>query len=130
MVSVLYWGLASAGSLFLLDKWDKVGYNTGMKTLTKVNRKSLPAIGTQENSSDPIVYVKFFTPWDGWTWYASEFDGKDLFFGKVVSPLCPDGELGYFSLSELESVKGPFGLCIERDIHFEPMELSLTSKGF
>jgi hypothetical protein len=28
-------------------------------------------------------------------------------------------ELGYFSLSELKSVKGPMGLLIERDLHFE-----------
>jgi hypothetical protein len=28
-------------------------------------------------------------------------------------------ELGYFSLSELKSVKGPLGLPIERDLHYE-----------
>jgi hypothetical protein len=32
-------------------------------------------------------------------------------------------ELGYFSLSELKSVKGPMGLPIERDLHFEPKTL-------
>jgi len=32
-------------------------------------------------------------------------------------------ELGYFSLSELESVKGPLGLPIERDLFFEPQTL-------
>jgi len=31
--------------------------------------------------------------------------------------------LGYFSLSELQSVKGPLGLPIERDLHFEPRSL-------
>jgi hypothetical protein len=49
------------------------------------------------------------------TWYATEFDGEDLFFGLV------DGlekEFGYFSLSELESVDGPFGVGIERDLYF------------
>ena len=32
-------------------------------------------------------------------------------------------ELGYFSLKELESVRGPFGLPIERDIHWQPKTL-------
>ena len=29
-------------------------------------------------------------------------------------------EWGYFVLSELESVRGPLGLEIERDLYFEP----------
>ena len=33
----------------------------------------------------------------------------------MTSEFCPDGELGYFTISELEEVKGPFGLGIERD---------------
>ena len=32
-------------------------------------------------------------------------------------------ELGYFSLKELQSVKDPLGLPIERDLHFEPKSL-------
>ena len=63
-----------------------------------------------------VVYLKLFTPDSNWTWFATEFDGKDTFFGLV------DGlerELGYFNLSELESIKGPLGLPIERDLHFE-----------
>ena len=30
------------------------------------------------------MYVKFFDPWSQWTWYATEFDGKNEFFGIVV----------------------------------------------
>jgi hypothetical protein len=33
-------------------------------------------------------------------------------------------ELGYFSLAELQEVTGPFGLHVERDVHFVPMRLS------
>ena len=39
----------------------------------------------------------------------------------------PDGfemELGNFSLKELESIKGPLGIGIERDLYFEPTPLS------
>jgi hypothetical protein len=32
-----------------------------------------------------------------------------------------ESELGYFSLSELESVRGPFGLPIERDVYFRTL---------
>jgi len=109
----------------------------GMKTLKRSTLNALPPLYSQEEVSDPIVRAKFFTPWTDWTWYAIEFDGEDTFFGKVVSPLCPEGEFGNFSLSELTSLKGPFGLEIECDKHFEPMSLSqalrllaVTSKGF
>jgi hypothetical protein len=33
-------------------------------------------------------------------------------------------ELGSFSLEELQGYKGPLGLGIERDIHFQPKPLS------
>ena len=33
-------------------------------------------------------------------------------------------EIGYFSLSELEAARGPWGLPIERDRWFEPAPLS------
>jgi len=33
-------------------------------------------------------------------------------------------ELGYFSLKELEEIRGPLGLPIERDLDFEPKTLS------
>ena len=33
-------------------------------------------------------------------------------------------ELGYFSLTELVNDRGPRGLAIERDLHFQPTPLS------
>jgi hypothetical protein len=71
-------------------------------------------------SCEALAHVKFFTPDAQWTWYASEFDGKVIFFGLVVGL---EIELGYFSLSELKSVKGPKGLPIERDLHYDPLPL-------
>jgi hypothetical protein len=92
-----------------------------MQLLTASVRAQLPALYSQEKSSDAIIYVKFFTPDSNWTWYATEFDGDDTFFGLVQAQ---EEELGYFSLSELESVRGPRGLPIERDLHFKPTLLS------
>lgn len=97
-----------------------------MKLLTKELLNKLPALYSNENEADPMVICKFFTPDSNWTWYAIEFDGKDTFYGLV------DGfeeELGYFSLSELESVRGALGLPIERDLYFKPCKLSSVQKN-
>jgi hypothetical protein len=93
--------------------------------LTEDVRKRLPPLGATEKIKDPIIQVKFFAPWTNWTWYATEFDGEDTFFGWVVGF---EKEFGYFSLSELETVRGPMGLNIERDIHFVPKPLSQVMK--
>ena len=84
-------------------------------------RQQLPALYSTENEPDPLMVVKFFTPDSGWTFYASEFDGEDTFFGWVDGL---DQELGYFSLAELQTARGPIGLPIKRDVHVEPMRLS------
>ena len=92
-----------------------------MKLLTKELLKKLPLLGANDEVADPTAIVKFFTPDSSWTWYATEYDGEDTFFGRV------DGfekELGYFSLSELKSVRGMLGLPIERDRWFSPKPLS------
>jgi|GEM_PF-635417 len=88
-------------------------------------KRKLPPIGATGEQKDPIVQVKFFTPWTNWTWYGIEFDGKDIFFGWVVGL---EKEFGSFSLSELQSLKGPAGLKIERDIYFEPKPISQVMK--
>ncbi len=86
-----------------------------MKLLTKEIRASFPEWMSTDGQGDSAkVIVKFFTPDSNWTWYATEFDGEDTFFGLVCGL---ETELGYFSKSELESVTGPMGLKIERDLH-------------
>lgn len=82
----------------------------------------MPALYANEGQGDEaIVHVKLFTPWTNWTWYASEYDPEQrLFFGVVVGH---ERELGYFSLDELEAVRGPGGLRIERDLYWTPRPL-------
>ena len=92
-----------------------------MQLLTKELRGKIPPLYSQDKNPDPLIICKFFTPDSSWTWYVIEFDGKDTFFGLV------DGfekELGYFSLSELESIRGKLGLPVERDLYFKPCKLS------
>jgi Protein of unknown function (DUF2958) len=84
-------------------------------------KAQLPALYSQEQTEDPIAYAKFFTPNSNWTWYATEFDGEDVFFGLVQGL---EEELGYFSLEELQTTTGPAGLPIERDLSFTPTPLS------
>lgn len=92
-----------------------------MMLLTKEIKNKLPKLYANESkeAKDVPVIVKFFTPTSNWTWYATEGeeqeDGDWLFFGYVRGF---EGELGYFSLKELESVKGPLGLGVERDMYF------------
>lgn len=52
---------------------------------------------------------------------AIAFDGKDIFFGFVDGDV---PELGDFSLRELLSTRGKWGLPIERDLYFTPCRLS------
>jgi len=92
-----------------------------MKLLTKAILSKLPKLYAQEKlGDDAIAYVKFFTPDSNWTWWITEFDGQDTFFG-----LCQgqEVELGYSSLAEISSAKGPLGLHIERDKFFKPTTL-------
>lgn len=62
--------------------------------------------------------VKFFCPWGAATWLVSELseDGDRMFGLADLGQGTP--ELGYISLQELHSIKGPWGLTIERDLHF------------
>lgn len=105
-----------------------------MKLLPEEVKKQLPPLYSQEHEPDPLVICTFFHPLSPWTWYAYEGSPVDangyydtdqekvdfLFFGWVNGDF---PELGYFSLSELESVS-VMGLGIERDLHFKPMRLS------
>jgi hypothetical protein len=102
----------------------------GMKLLTEEIRGKLPPLYSQESKGGKaVVYTKYFTPSSNWTWYVTEGEpvtddsGKEVdyrFFG-LVDGHCK--ELGYFSLSELESVNGPMGLPIERDLYWLPKTL-------
>ena len=85
-------------------------------------REILPELYSQEEKGmEARAVVKFFTPDSNLTWYATEFDGDDTCFGLVVGQ---EIELGYFSLSELEAIRGRLNLPVERDLYFEPKTLA------
>jgi hypothetical protein len=83
---------------------------------------------TEHLGLNAVGQVKFFMP-GGWIWYASEFDGEDIFFGLVIGF---ETEFGPFSLSELSGVRGRHGLGVERDTTYTPTtfaELLAKHKG-
>lgn len=89
-----------------------------MKLLTKEILNKLKSNPRDNVNNKP--YLKLFNPTGSATWLISEIeDDGDTLFG-----LCDLGhgtpELGSVSLKELQSIKLPFGLKIERDMYFEP----------
>jgi hypothetical protein len=93
-----------------------------MQLITDEQRAELLRNGAesaQAEDFDPMPVVKLFTPDAGATWLLTELDpqDEDLAFGLCDLGLgCP--ELGYVRLSEIEGVRGPLGLPVERDLHF------------
>ena len=85
--------------------------------------KNIPNLYETENQEEKICYVKLFLADSNWTWYIIEINKEDnnTCFGLV------DGfeqELGYFSLSELESISDSYGLKAELDSSFKATRLS------
>lgn len=105
----------------LPEQWD-MPLHPAHQLMTDEIRQQLPKLYSNEKLGlDALAPVKYFTPDSRWTWYASEFDGDDLFFGLVIGY---EIELGYFSLSELQEVRGSLGLRVERDLYYEPKTLN------
>ena len=90
-----------------------------MKLLTKELERKLPSLGTESE----IALVKWFTPDSNFTWYVAEYDPEtgDC-FGRTVTGFA--NELGYFNLNEIKSLRGKFGLPVERDQYFDPTPLT------
>lgn len=96
-----------------------------MKLLTKELTTKLPKLYSTDSIplEEKEIICKFFNPCGAGTWYVLEGEAQDddfIFFGLVD---LHEKELGYFSLNELQSVRLPFGLKIERDIHFSNSKL-------
>ncbi len=124
-----------------------------MKLWTKEVAERFRKIGNQSNVGDPIVVAKFFNPCGSATWYAvgatyvlvkgaeykevpaNEYDEKKfqaegwkvedvLFYGYCSLFGDHNDEWGDFSLNELQTLKLPFGLGIERDLYLDMKPIS------
>lgn len=124
-----------------------------MELITKQIMETIPPLYSQELVGEGAhVAVKFFSIISDWRWYATEaspivlVDGNEvqcesyataqaqgleivdwMFFGLVDGM---ERELGYFTLRQLESVKGPGGIAgIERDMYFEENQTLESVRG-
>ena len=72
----------------------------------------------RDPSGDHVPLVKLSNPVGPATWLVTEMDGDgDSLFGLADLGMgCP--ELGWFSRREIEALRLPLGLKIERDLHF------------
>ena len=88
-----------------------------MKLITKEIERTAPPLGATDGQGDNAkIVAKFFNPCGVGTWLMTEYDPDT----RMAFGWCDLGEpeLGYFSITELESLRVPFGLGIERDLHF------------
>ena len=100
-----------------------------MELMPKSIEVTLPRLyGTESVSlADKIVRLKLFCPWSPWTWYVVEYDPTERLCWGLVQGF--EVEWGYFSLDDLEGIRGPGGLRIERDLQFEPMTVRAVVEG-
>lgn len=91
-----------------------------MKLLTKALLNLLPPLGATDNTpaSEVKVPVKLFNPMGSQTWYLTEYDPKTHTAFGFVDLGMGFPELGYISLTEIEQIRLPFGLTIERDLYW------------
>ena len=92
-----------------------------MELLTKeiIERfKKYPLYSQDGKGEDSVVLVKYFNPCGAGTWLITEAeeqpDGDWLLFGYCHIYFW---EWGYVMLSDLQNLKLPFGLTIERDLY-------------
>jgi Protein of unknown function (DUF2958) len=72
--------------------------------------------GDSDIDFEPVV--KLFTPDAQCTWLLTELGNDDIAFGLADLGMGTP-ELGYISMRELRELRGPLGLPVERDLHFE-----------
>jgi hypothetical protein len=102
-------------------KFGKRGHLLVTKEVERKLEKS-PIGAWDGRAAEAPVIVKFFSPYNGWTWYITEGerDNADwLLYGYVIGY---EAEFGYVMLSELEAAEKDFGgtkvPAVERDCYF------------
>ena len=102
---------------------NKVATNT-MKLITEEIEKKFqkhPFRSQDTKGMEATVLVKYFDPCGAATWLITEAeqqpDGDWILFGYCT--LGYEWEWGYLRLSELQTMRLPFGLTIERDLYID-----------
>jgi len=98
-----------------------------MKIITKAIEAAFAKQGdtSQKSMKDIKIVMKLFNPMGAGTWYIYEHLEDDIYmcFANLGDPEM--AEMGTVSMTEITSLRLPFGLGIERDMHFEPLSRTL-----
>lgn len=95
-----------------------------MKLITKKIENELakyPLYSQDNKGEEAVAICKFFL--QGFTWYVLEAqkNGSDYEFFGIVDGL--EKEYSYFTLSQLQRLRGRWGLTVERDMYFKPTQV-------
>ena len=93
-----------------------------MKLMTKEIKDKATKQYEQGSDMDQMVVAKYFDAMGGWKWFLMNMDKDEDYCWGIVKG--HEVEMGSFSIKELQSVKLPLGMGIERDRYFEPMPAS------
>lgn len=98
-----------------------------MKLITKAIEAAFAKQGdtSQKSMADIMIVAKYFNPMGAGTWYLYEHLEDDIYMGFVTLGYPEDAECGTVSMTELQELRLPFGLGIERDMHFDPLSMTL-----
>ena len=97
-----------------------------MQLLTKeIKTKAEKQYKDGSDMSQEVV-AKFFDPVGSVTWYLMNKDPESGYCWGIVDGMAV--EMGSFGLDELQSYTGHFGLGIERDVSFSPVEANIIWK--
>lgn len=102
---------------------NRKGAETMQKMITKAIEQKAPRLyETDGQGMQAVAVAHFFSCFNGWDWYLTEYDPES---GEAFGLVCGlDRELGYFSLAEFERINRTKGLnVIERDMYWTPCRL-------
>ena len=91
-----------------------------MKLMTKEIQEKAEKQYDLGSDMEQIVVAKHFDAMGGWKWFLMNKKKDDSYCWGIVKG--HEVEMGSFSIDELENIKLPFGMGIERDTLFEPMK--------
>lgn len=89
-----------------------------MELLPEDLRARLPSLYSQEAEDDPIVFARLYLPGTNTDWYllGGETTGDDyLFYGFIGEP---ENRFAEFRLAEINTLRGPQGQSVRRDLAF------------
>ena len=99
-----------------------------MKLLTKeIQERAEKQYEKNSDMDTQDVVAKFFNPVGSWTWYLMNKEPESSYCWGIVDGFAL--EVGSFDVKELQEIELSFGLGIERDTSFTPMNAGKLYKS-